>query len=60
MIGVGNLFLDLVVLGVSNLDNVFIVDMMNFEFLEVLFVLVDVNFVFDKVIFLFNFISIGI
>lgn len=60
MVGVGNLFLDLVVLGVSNLDNVFIVDMMNFEFLEVLFVLVDVNFVFDKVIFLFNFISIGI
>lgn len=59
MVGVGNLFLDLVVLGVSNLDNVFIVDMMNFEFLEVLFVLVDVNFVFDKVIFLFNFISIG-
>lgn len=60
MVGVGNLFLDLVVLGVSNLDNVFIVDMMNFEFLEVLFVLVDVNFVFDKVIFLFNFISIVI
>lgn len=60
MVGVGNLFMDLVVLGVSNLDNVFIVDMMNFEFLEVLFVLVDVNFVFDKVIFLFNFISIGI
>lgn len=60
MVGVGNLILDLVVLGVSNLDNVFIVDMMNFEFLEVLFVLVDVNFVFDKVIFLFNFISIGI
>lgn len=60
MVGVGNLFLDLVVLGVSKLDNVFIVDMMNFEFLEVLFVLVDVNFVFDKVIFLFNFISIVI
>lgn len=60
MVGVGNLFLDLVVFGVSNLDNVFIVDMMNFEFLEVLFVLVDVNFVFDKVIFLFNFISIVI